>query len=58
MSITFRSDFGYLELIRRYSRSKSKVVVANTQILNFHDKKFLGDPHPHLGVRYQDFVNV
>jgi len=26
LSITFLSDFGYLEYFRRYSRSKSKVV--------------------------------
>ena len=39
-----------------------EVIVANTlnfsQILNFHDQTFFGNPHPHLDVRYQDLVNL
>ena len=54
LSITFLSDFGYLESFRRYSRPKSKVVKNRaefwltrwifSQVLNFHDQTFLGGP--------------
>jgi len=35
LTITFLSDFGYLESIRRYSRSKSKVVKSCAEFLTF-----------------------
>jgi len=35
LSITFLSDFGYLEAFRRYSRSKSKVVKNRTEFWTF-----------------------
>ena len=34
-SITFLSDFGYLESFRRYSRSKSKVVKNRAEFWTF-----------------------
>jgi len=35
LSITFLSDFGYLEFFQRYSRSKSKVVNNRVQFWTF-----------------------
>jgi len=35
LSITFLSDFGYLESFRRYSRSKSKVVKNRSEFWTF-----------------------
>jgi len=37
-----------------------EVIVAKTLNFkpNFHDQKFFGGPHPHLGVRYQVLVNL
>jgi len=35
LSITFLSDFGYMQSFRRYSRSKSKVVKNRAEIWTF-----------------------
>jgi len=42
MSITFLSDFGYLESFRRYSRSKSKVVKNREKLDVFLPSQILG----------------
>jgi len=43
LSITFFSDFGFLELFRRYSRSKSKVVINRAKFWTvFSPSQILG----------------
>ena len=53
LSITFLSDFGYLELFRRYSRSKWKVVKNRAEFWTFFS------PNQILGGRpSQSYTNV